>query len=123
VKFLADMGISMATVHALREAGEEVVHLREEGLHTMQDDQILAKAIREQRVILTYDLDFGDLLAASGGSVPSVILVRTRNQTPRAVTPRVFQVLRTYRTALDTGAIVIVEDGGFRLRHLPIRQS
>src|ERR1022692_834766 len=33
-------------------------------------------------------LDFGDLLAASGGSVPSVILIRTRNQTPKAVTPR-----------------------------------
>ena len=43
MKLLADMGISMATVRALREAGEEVVHLREQGLHTMPDDQILAK--------------------------------------------------------------------------------
>ena len=34
MKLLADMGISMATVRALREAGEEVVHLREQGLHT-----------------------------------------------------------------------------------------
>jgi predicted nuclease of predicted toxin-antitoxin system len=101
--------------------GEEVVHLREQGLHTMPDDQILAKAVREQRIILTCDLDFGDLLAASGGSVPSVILIRMRNQTPKAVTPRVFQVLRTYHIALDAGAIVIVEDGGCRLRHLPIR--
>jgi predicted nuclease of predicted toxin-antitoxin system len=123
VKLLADMGISMATVHALREAGEEVVHLREKNLHTMPDDQILAKAIREQRVILTCDLDFGEILAAGGGSVPSVILFRTRNQTPKAVTPRLFQVLRTYRTALEAGAIVIVEDGGFRLRRLPIQRS
>jgi hypothetical protein len=35
------MGVSMTTVRALREAGEEVVHLREEGLHTLPDDEIL----------------------------------------------------------------------------------
>jgi hypothetical protein len=34
----------------------------------------------------------------------------------------VFQVLRAYSVALDAGAIVIVKDGGCRLRHLPIRR-
>jgi predicted nuclease of predicted toxin-antitoxin system len=33
VKFLADMGVSMTTVDLLRQAGETVVHLRDEGLH------------------------------------------------------------------------------------------
>jgi len=121
VKFLADMGISMATVDALRVAGHEVVHLREQGLQTLPDDQIMDKAIRERRVILTCDLDFGELLAASGGHVPSVILLRMRNQTPSAVTPRLFQVLQTCGAALATGAIVIVGDASFRLRPLPIR--
>ena len=122
MKLLADMGISMTTVRALREAGEEVVHLQEQGLHKMPDDQILVKAIREQRVVITCDLDFGDLLAASGGSVPSVVLIRTRNQTPKAVTPRLFQILQTYHSALEAGAVVIVEDGGSRLRRLPIER-
>ena len=122
MKLLADMGISMTTVRALREAGEEVVHLQEQGLHKMPDDQILVKAIREQRVVITCDLDFGDLLAASGGSVPSVVLIRTRNQTPKAVTPRLFQILQTYHSALEAGAVVIVEDGGSRLRRLPIQR-
>ena len=123
MKFLADMGISMATVHALREAGEEVVHLRDEGLQKMPDHQILEKAAVERRTILTCDLDFGDLLAASGGALPSVILVRMRNQTPKAVTPKLFQVLKTSRAALESGAIIIVEDAGFRLRRLPIQRS
>jgi predicted nuclease of predicted toxin-antitoxin system len=43
VKFLADMGVSMTTVVALRHVGEEVVHLREQGLFTLPDDQIVAK--------------------------------------------------------------------------------
>ena len=121
MKFLADMGVSMSTVKALRDAGEEATHLREQSLMTMPDDQIVAKAIREERVILTFDLDFGDLLAASGGKVPSVILFRMRNQTPAAVTPRLFQTLKSCRDALDAGAIVIMEDSGYRLRRLPIR--
>jgi predicted nuclease of predicted toxin-antitoxin system len=123
VKFLADMGVSMTTMGALRGAGEEAVHLREEGLMTLPDDQILEKALKEQRVILTFDLDFGELLAAGGGRAPSVVLFRMRNQTPAAVTPRLFRVLETCRSALETGAIVIVEDEGFRVRPLPIRQS
>ena len=53
----------MTTVRALRQAGEEVVHLRDEGLFQLPDDSILDKARREQRVILTFDLDFGELLA------------------------------------------------------------
>ena len=123
MKFLADMGISMATVDALRAAGEEVVHLRDQGLHTLPDDKILHKAIQEQSVILTCDLDFGDLLAAGGGGVPSVILFRTRNQTPGAIIPRLFQVLGACRPALASGAIIIVEDGGFQMRHLPIQRT
>jgi predicted nuclease of predicted toxin-antitoxin system len=122
LKFLADMGVSMTTVQALRQAGEEVVHLREEGLFKLPDDRILDKAKREQRVILTFDLDFGELLAASGGATPSVVLFRMRNQTPAAVTPRLFRVLEACRAALAAGAIVIVEDEGYRLRHLPIRR-
>lgn len=85
----------MATVHALRQAGEDVVHLREQNLHALPDDQILAKASREQRVILTCDLDFGELLASDSAVSPSVILFRMRNQTPFAFTPRLLRFLLT----------------------------
>lgn len=121
MRFLADMGVSMTTVDALRKAGQEAVHLREEGLHSLRDDQILEKAIKERRVVLTFDLDFGELLAAAGSSAPSVILFRMRNQTPAAVTARLFRVLEACRSELESGAIVIVEDQGFRVRALPFR--
>ena len=121
MRFLADMGVSMTTVDALRQAGEDVVHLRDEGLHRLPDNHILGKARREQRIVLTFDLDFGDLLAAGGAATPSVILFRLRNQTPAAVTPRLAQVLSACRADLDRGAIVIVEDERYRTRRLPIR--
>ncbi|MBZ5623122.1 MAG: DUF5615 family PIN-like protein [Acidobacteriia bacterium] len=116
------MGVSMTTVAALRRSGEDVVHLREEGLLKLPDDEILAKALREGRVILTFDLDFGELLALSISHMPSVILFRMRNQTPAAVTPRLLRVLATCGPALENGAIILIEDAGFRVRHLPIRR-
>lgn len=120
MKLLADMGISMRTVSALREAGEDIVHLREEGLHKMPDSQILEKARRESRVIATFDLDFGELLALAGHALPSVIIFRMRNQTPGAVTPRLLRVIEECRPALESGAVVIVEDRNYRLRRLPL---
>jgi hypothetical protein len=45
-----------------------------------------------------------------------------RNQTPAAVTLGLFRVLQTCGAALEAGAILIVEDGGYRLRRLPIHR-
>ena len=87
------MGVSMSTVASLREAGHDAVHLRDEGLLRMEDSDILDKARLENRVVLTFDLDFGNLLAASGEKLPSAIIFRLRNQTPSSVRPRLFEIL------------------------------
>lgn len=121
MKLLADMGLSMTTVEALRVDGHEVVHLRDEGLHRLPDREILAKARAEGRVVLTFDLDFGDLLAAGGAAGPSVVILRVADQTPPAVTPLLRAALLECSGALDHGAIVIVEEGRCRVRHLPIQ--
>ena len=82
MKPLADMGVSQTTVRALRDLGHDVVHLVELGLERLEDYSILGKARDEGRTVLTFDLDFGDLLAASGSALPSVVLFRLRNATP-----------------------------------------
>ena len=121
MKFLADMGVSMSTIASLREAGHESIHLRDEGLFKMEDAGILDKARSESRIVLTFDLDFGDLLAASGERLPSVIIFRLRNQTPGAVRPRLFEILSECETDLEAGTIIIVEETRYRVRRLPIK--
>ncbi len=115
------MGVSITTVEALRIADHEAVHLREQDLIRLPDPEIAAKAVREGRVVLTFDLDFGDILAAAGTAAPSVIIFRLRNQTPAAVNPRLFRVISDCERELASGAIIIVEDEGYRVRRLPIR--
>lgn len=121
MRFLADMGVSITTVEALRSADHDAVHLREQGLIRLPDPEIVAKAAREGRVVLTFDLDFGDILAAARTGAPSVIIFRLRNQTPAAVNPRLFRVIGDCEGELASGAIIIVEDEGYRVRRLPIR--
>jgi predicted nuclease of predicted toxin-antitoxin system len=86
-------GVSITTVQALRAAAHDAMHLREEGLIRLPDPDIVAKAAQEQRVVLTFDLDFGDILAVARTETPSVIIFRLRNQTPAAVNPRLFRVI------------------------------
>jgi predicted nuclease of predicted toxin-antitoxin system len=112
------MGVSITTVEALRATDHDAVHLREEGLIRLPDPEIITKAAGEGRVVLTFDLDFGDILAAAQSETPSVIIFRLRNQAPATVNPRLFQVIGDCEAELAGGAIIIVEDGCYRIRKL-----
>lgn len=120
MKLLADMGISMTTVRELRRWGYDAVHLREENLQRLQDDKILHKAKSESRVILTFDLDFGDLLVHGHHELPSVIIFRLHNQTPSNVTPKIRYLVEQKKAELEKGALILAEEGLYRLRRLPI---
>ena len=86
----------------------------------MEDPDIVVKARTEGRIVLTFDLDFGEIMALSKKASPSVVLFRMRNQTPHVITPRLLQVMQGCQAQLSSGAFVTVEDHGYRLRRLPI---
>src|SRR2546425_5419699 len=74
------MGVGVRVVEWLRSQGHDAVHLREEGLHRAPDEQVLAKAVAEERIILTFDLDFGDLAALMPDRPARIILLRLVNE-------------------------------------------
>jgi predicted nuclease of predicted toxin-antitoxin system len=123
MRFLGDMGVSRTTTEELRRRGHDVIHLSEEKLHRLPDEEILRLARRDRRVILTFDLDFGDLLAAGAFSLPSVIIFRLQDQTPASVTPKLLRVLAEREREIEEGAVVIVEEKRYRLRRLPIQKG
>ena len=120
MKFLADMGVSQQVVAYLRGAGHSVIHLRDEKLERLSDELIVSKAIRESRIILTFDLDFGEILALASGAVIGVILFRLNNTRSSFIVKRLESMLRDVETPLEEGAIVVVEDARYRIRRLPI---
>jgi predicted nuclease of predicted toxin-antitoxin system len=120
MKFLGDMGVSLSTVGALRTAGHDATHLREHGLHKLPDPEIFQKAAQEGRIVLTFDLDFSAIAARGGTALPSVIIFRLSNAAPASVNLRLFRLLAERAADLAAGAIVTVEDAGYRLRRLPL---
>lgn len=120
MKFLADMGISPKTVAFLNGLGYNAVHLQEELLHQLPDLDILEKARSENYVLLTHDLDFGELVAASGEQLPSVIIFRLRNMHPNQVNHYLNQIIPQHQAALEQGSVISVTEGKIRVRTLPL---
>lgn len=117
------MGISPKVVAFLADLGHDAVHLHEQGLDRLPDAEILKKARDEGRVLLTHDLDFGELVAASGERLPSAVIFRLRNMQPNQVNHYLQSVVTRYRDALEDGVVVSVTEGQIRSRILPIQQD
>ena len=115
MRFLADMGISARSVAYLRGLGYEAVHLHGLSLERLPDAEIVTKARREGYVILTHDLDFGELLAISGSEIPSVVIFGLQNMRPENVN-RYLQIL----IEEHQGALLRVSEYRVRVRRLPI---
>ena len=120
MRFLADMGISPETVNFLQTLGHESIHLVDEGLDRLPDQAIVAKARDERRILLVHDLGFGELVAASGAALPSVITFRLRNMRPERVNKSLERLLPEHKTALERGALLTVTESQVRVRLLPL---
>ena len=120
MRFLCDMGVSLKVTQWLREQGHEATHLREEGLQTLPNGEIFAKALSEKRAILTFDLDFGEIAAFSREERTSVIVFRLRNTRTPNVINRLSAVFAESFDSIQKGAIITVEDSRHRIRYLPM---
>jgi predicted nuclease of predicted toxin-antitoxin system len=104
----------------LRNAGHDVVHLREIGRQAAPDSEVLARAIEEERVIISTDMDFGVMLAEKSLFCPSVLLFRRVERKTDARLALILKNLEAIRTDLEQGSIVILESSRIRIRRLPI---
>jgi predicted nuclease of predicted toxin-antitoxin system len=120
MRFLCDMGVSLRVVDWLRGQNHDSVHLRDEGLQRLPNGEVFSKAIAEDRIVVTFDLDFGEVAAMAGGRVASVIVFRLRNARADHVIKRLSIALDRAGGSLQRGAIVVVEESRLRIRELPI---
>jgi predicted nuclease of predicted toxin-antitoxin system len=123
MRFFADMCVDVRAVKWLDQKGYDATHLRDEGLHRMPNGEIFKKAINEDRIVITFDLDFAEIAALTEGKKASVILFRLRNTRTPHVIERLSTVIENSSEALEKGAVVVVEESRHRVRFLPIGET
>jgi len=120
MKILVDMNLAPAWVAVLRKHGYEAVHWSAVGDGRAPDRVVMQWAREHGYVVLTHDLDFGAMLAATGGESPSIIQVRTQDVFPGHLEGLLLRVLKEHEAVIETGAILVVEEARARVRVLPL---
>jgi predicted nuclease of predicted toxin-antitoxin system len=120
VKLIVDMNLSPSWVPALETEGWQAAHWSTIGDPRAADREIMQWARDNDHVVLTHDLDFGALLAASRGQKPSVIQIRTQDVLPATLLPTLVDALHRFENELNTGALIVIEPARERVRILPL---
>lgn len=120
MRFLIDAPLPPATARWLTSQGYDATHVEALDLLQAPDEVILRRAADEQRLLITTDLDFPEILAIRHLQTPGVILIRLSDATPEYVHERLATLLSTASPETLTNAVTVLEDLRFRTRKLPL---
>lgn len=81
----------------------------------------MAYARAHDFVVITHDLDFGAILAATRGDKPSVVQIRADDVSPNAIGAKVVAAMKQMEFELVAGALLTIDATRTRLRVLPLR--
>ncbi len=115
MKFLIEANMRRSVGTFLQAAGHDVRFLTGTTDRDLPDDQVLELAVRENRVLLTNDRDFGTLIYQRRRAHSGVIFFRLKQESTEAYTTRLSNVVMTHHDALRR-LFIIVEDDHVRVR-------
>jgi len=120
VRFLVDECLPARVAAYLRDRGHDAVHVADLDLLGAADEQVMASAASEGRVLISADTDFGELLAVGKHLAPSVILIRGASGAADRRIRLVADNLDQLDEHIRAGAIVVISDERIRVRLLPV---
>ena len=117
------MNVPPALGQMLSSEGHKWRHVANIGMAKSQYAAILVEAQSRGECIITHDLDYGQLLAFSGDSTPSVLIFRLRRVDIPQLFERIHATWSEIEEPLASGAVVIIEEVAIRVRRLPVSKS
>ncbi len=120
MRLLVDENLSRRVAVLLAKAGHDAVHVGDLGMLGADDEKVLETAAQE-RTLVTADTDFGAMLALTGSSEPSVLLLRGPGRRAEQRAMVILTAIEASAEALEAGAIVVVEIDRLRIRTLPVQ--
>lgn len=119
MKLLIDMPVSPSLARWLEREGHNAVHVAYIGLSRSSDEEIMAYARREGRIIVTADLNYPRLLALTGSSDPGLILFRGGSYQEGEMLELMKRVLAAISPEEFPNSVVVVNRRAIRRRRLP----
>jgi predicted nuclease of predicted toxin-antitoxin system len=117
-RFLADENLPRACVAAMRTAGYDVSWICEQTT-ALSDEDVCRMATDQDRVIVSNDKDFGDLVMRFRKAVPGVVLVRLHGKRPEEMATLLITALAQGHEWC--GYFSVVSEDAIRIRPLPTR--
>lgn len=113
MRLLLDASVGRRALAALCAAGHDAVRVGADDPDP-GDEALLARAVREARVLLTTDKDFGELIFLRGLVSPGVVRLvdHPLSRQPAAI----LAALGTYGDALAQHALLVIEPARVRIR-------
>jgi predicted nuclease of predicted toxin-antitoxin system len=120
MKLLLDQGLPRGAVRELALSGHDAVHTGDLQLADAPDAEILARALQEDRIVVTLDADFHALLAAAGSTKPSVVRIREEGLKGHDLADLLRRIGAQFSLQLEAGCVLTYARGQIRARKLPI---
>ena len=114
MKFIADEGVDAPIVLALRNSGYDVLYILELS-PGKQDDTILAEANDQNRILLTQDKDFGELVFRLRQIHSGVVLIRLHGINPFEKANIVKKALEEHLKELP-GSFTVIQKNAVRIK-------
>lgn len=118
-KFLLDANLSPNTAGCLRDLGFDVKSITGEKLGYLLDEGVVQMAKKEGRIIITFDLDFGEIYHEKEHGKIGIIVLRLNDQTPENTNFVLGQFLNKNisRLKLNTKSLIVIKESGIRFVH------
>lgn len=116
MRFLVDRCAGRRVAESLRESGHDVLEVRTLG-RDPGDRAVLELAMSQDRVLITVDTDFGELIYLH--DIPHAGLVRLPDVPAEQRVALLSELVRRHRPALEDRAVVTVRGGRVRISRSP----
>ena len=116
MRFKIDENLPVDAALYLRQEGFDAVTLHDEGLRGTDDGHLIKACNRENRVLITLDLDFADILAYPPAKYAGLIVLRLRRQDVNSVLEVLTRLVPILRSESPRQKLWIVDEHRIRIK-------
>jgi len=115
MKLFLDQDVYKSTAHLLKRLGHDVLLAAQAGLSQARDEELLLTAQKNERILITRDRDYGNLVFVKGIET-GVIYLRMLPANINEAHHQLEKLLEIYSEEELSKSFVVVEPNGYRIR-------